>query len=70
MFTVKVQMVPGGTETFNSDQAITVERAMQLAKVTNIKNFTPSIGGENVALDKVIDSDSTITLIKKQIKGN
>lgn len=70
MFTVKVQMVPGGTEEFNSDEPITVGRAIQLAKVAKPSSWTAKIGGETVADSTSIDSDTNITLIKKKVKGN
>lgn len=69
-FTVKVKLIPGGSEEFNSDESITVERAMQLAKVAKPENWTPKIGGETVSLDRVIQESTTITLIKTEIKGN
>ena len=69
-FSVTVQLVPGGSEVFNSDTPITVERAMGLAKVAKIANWTPKIGGETVKKSKTINSDTRITLIKKKIKGN
>lgn len=69
-FTVKVQTIPGGTEEFNSNESITVERAMNLAKVAKPENWIPKIGGEDAPLSQVISSNTTITLIKKQIKGN
>lgn len=70
MFTVKVQAFPGGTEEFNSDEPITVQRAIQLAKIANPENWSARIGGEVVSPSKVISSDTSITLLKTTIKGN
>lgn len=69
-FTVIVKTVPGGTEEINLESSTTVERCIQLAKVERPDQWTPKIGGETVALSKQISGDTTIHLIRKEIKGN
>lgn len=72
MFTVKVQVVPGGEEVLHLDQSTTVNRAINLAKVADPTQFTVNIGGSTVTdLDRSISENTTIVLIKKaNIKGN
>ncbi|MCO6500486.1 MAG: hypothetical protein J5I47_08935 [Vicingus serpentipes] len=70
-FTVVVKTVPGGTEEINLNEPTTVENCIRKAQVDHPDRWSPRINGESADLSKVIDSDCTIYLIRKEgIKGN
>ncbi|MCA9761309.1 MAG: hypothetical protein KC463_07350 [Streptococcus sp.] len=69
-FSVTVRQIPGDNVTKNFDAAVTVRQALQTAGIAKIDSWSPKIGGEEVSLDRRIASDTTITLLRKQIKGN